>query len=65
MRAQNLVKVGIRKYVVLLRGIIETRSFVSAKSNANVSEQTQLAEEKVAQSVGAATVLLPPFIVIT
>ena len=63
MRVQNLVKVGIKRYVVPLQGIIEIRSCVSAKSSANESEQTQLAEERAVQSVGAATVVFHPSLI--
>lgn len=60
MQARNQEKVGIRKYVVLLQGIIETKSFGNVKSNVKESEQTQLADEKAVQSGGAVMVMLPP-----
>jgi len=59
------VKVGIRKYVVLQQGIIETKNFVSAKSNVKESEQMQLADERAVQSGGAVTVTLLPALPMT
>ncbi len=65
IQARNRVKVGIRKYVVRQQGITGTRNFVSAKRSARESEQTQLADEKAAQSVGRVTAILLPSLYIT
>ena len=49
--------------MVLQQGIIEIRNFVSAKSNANESEQMRLADARAGQSVGAVMVMLPDSVV--